>query len=594
MANFYIKRISLTGRQVETASVLFEKGLNIIYGPSNTGKSYIAECIDYMFGSDAKTFRIGSETGYDCVTMLVIYKGDEIHLERHFEDNNIYVYSHNSDIKSGKYTRNKGNANIGDMWLRLMGIDDPPKILANENFRRWALTLRTILHTFLIDEDDIIQTGSIFYKRAGYSKTAILSSLLYFMTNDSLEHYDAREAKSIKDAKRNAIIEYINSSLSNLANRKNDLREQTVPKIEETQGKINSIMDEIYSTEGNLSAAVERSEKLSHEIYEINSKLAESTMLHNRYQALRSQYISDIRRLTFIADGEIHRESHAETTRCPFCDGTLGKEEVESCVEAAGSELRRIQAHLNDLRDAEENIIMEINELNETSNSLKIERTNVEKVIDSKLKPKIHTLRQTLSDYSNSIEVHQETSVIGRFENDMITDLKNYEGEDENEVKYKPRDHFNDQMIGHFNEILDKILDNCGFENYSSSYFSKDTFDVVVNGKAKAKFGKGYRAFLNSVLALTLMEYLATYGVYKPGLLVIDSPILSLKEKTSEKASDSMKKSLFRYMLNNQQNGQTIIIENEIPKLDYTHANLIHFTKDPNIGRYGLLHGITE
>ena len=151
MANFYIKRISLTGRQVETASVLFEKGLNIIYGPSNTGKSYIAECIDYMFGSDAKTFRIGSETGYDCVTMLVIYNGDEIHLERHFEDNNIYVDSHNRDIKSGKYTRNKGKANIGDMWLRLMGIDDPPKILANENFRRWALTLSCFRRFMQID-----------------------------------------------------------------------------------------------------------------------------------------------------------------------------------------------------------------------------------------------------------------------------------------------------------------------------------------------------------------------------------------------------------------------------------------------------------
>jgi len=37
-----------------------------------------------------------------------------------------------------------------------------------------------------------------------------------------------------------------------------------------------------------------------------------------------------------------------------------------------------------------------------------------------------------------------------------------------------------------------------------------------------------------------------------------------------------------------------IIIENEIPELDYGKANLIHFTKDTEVGRYGLLHGVTE
>lgn len=77
-------------------------------------------------------------------------------------------------------------------------------------------------------------------------------------------------------------------------------------------------------------------------------------------------------------------------------------------------------------------------------------------------------------------------------------------------------------------------------------------------------------------------------------LLVIDSPILSLKEKGSEQASNSMKLSLFRYLLENQNYGQVIIIENEIPQLDYSEANLIHFTKDVNNGRYGLLFGVTE
>lgn len=75
---------------------------------------------------------------------------------------------------------------------------------------------------------------------------------------------------------------------------------------------------------------------------------------------------------------------------------------------------------------------------------------------------------------------------------------------------------------------------------------------------------------------------------------IIDSPILSLKEKGSEKASDRMKASLFQYMLNHLENGQTIIIENEIPDFDYSKTNVIRFTKDEIAGRYGLLYRVTE
>lgn len=32
-----------------------------------------------------------------------------------------------------------------------------------------------------------------------------------------------------------------------------------------------------------------------------------------------------------------------------------------------------------------------------------------------------------------------------------------------------------------------------------------------------------------------------------------------------------------------------IVIENEIPEIDYSNVNLIHFTKNANTGRYGFL-----
>ena len=109
----------------------------------------------------------------------------------------------------------------------------------------------------------------------------------------------------------------------------------------------------------------------------------------------------------------------------------------------------------------------------------------------------------------------------------------------------------------------------------------------------KKSYGKGYAAFLNTVLAISFQEYLDKYGTYKPGLLVVDSPILSLAEKRegdNRPISGGMKTSLFQYMVDHRMDRQSIIIENNIPEIDYNkeEVKLIPFTKTDE-GRYGLL-----
>ena len=49
---YFVKKITMSGPKVELSSVDLDKGVNIFYGTSNTGKSYIAEAIDYMMGSN--------------------------------------------------------------------------------------------------------------------------------------------------------------------------------------------------------------------------------------------------------------------------------------------------------------------------------------------------------------------------------------------------------------------------------------------------------------------------------------------------------------------------------------------------------------
>jgi hypothetical protein len=85
------------------------------------------------------------------------------------------------------------------------------------------------------------------------------------------------------------------------------------------------------------------------------------------------------------------------------------------------------------------------------------------------------------------------------------------------------------------------------------------------------------------------MKYLSLNAVYAPRMLFLDSPILSLKEKSDESASDGMKAGLFQYLIDNQKFGQVIVAENNIPDLDYSSVNVVRFTKDTDVGRYGFL-----
>ena len=165
--------------------------------------------------------------------------------------------------------------------------------------------------------------------------------------------------------------------------------------------------------------------------------------------------------------------------------------------------------------------------------------------------------------------------------------------EDGLELKFDVDAHYTDEIMQRWDTIIDTIFRECRYDRYDISVFSKATFDVSVNGHAKKTFGEGYRAFVNVIMILALQEYLETYGKYKSDIIVLDSPILTLKERVSVKASEGMQASLFKYLIAHQENRQTIVVENDPPKIDYTGVNMIHFTQeDDGKSRYGLLKGV--
>jgi hypothetical protein len=168
MADFYINKLIVKGAGKKDAVAEFDRGLTIISGPSNTGKTTILRCIDYIFGSDNLPF--AGATGYDTIMLFVSTEDGSIQFTRKLESNKIDVVSSDDRVESGTYkARNatKTMESISKVWLALIGIEDDHDIIANENFRPQHLTWRTFLPVILIKERQIERESSILMPEGG-------------------------------------------------------------------------------------------------------------------------------------------------------------------------------------------------------------------------------------------------------------------------------------------------------------------------------------------------------------------------------------------------------------------------------------------
>lgn len=192
---FYIKKIvisSLNESGVKVVSaVALKSGLNIIHGPSNTGKTLILDCIDYMLGGEAKRL-YKKELQIKSVTMQLDVDGAEITMTRELGTNDVTVLSHFDPVGSGAYTtgnKTKEKEALNTLWLRLMGIDDEVKIIAQIlDAVQHQLTVRTFYHSFVISEARIIGENSILKSSQGFSNNIpvpTIMSLIYLATGEN-------------------------------------------------------------------------------------------------------------------------------------------------------------------------------------------------------------------------------------------------------------------------------------------------------------------------------------------------------------------------------------------------------------------------
>lgn len=606
MAGFYIKRVIAKSDTKPTSFVELTEGLNIIQGRSDTGKSCIVKCIEFVFGGDMKHLRtpFKESSGFNEAVVVICTDEGDITISRKVGKNSVEVTAPEIDwIEDGVYALKKPPKTaknpkpvLNEIMMHLLGFDEEPEVTKNARFDKERMTWASLLRLLYIKEGCIDAEEAIFEPTDNYEKTPFLSSILYLIYGHDFGNADAQTKKEIKKARREAVKEYLSGRIQLAADRRKELEEQLHQfdglNVEQT---ISDMVASLNATERSISVALEESKGLLAEIMQGEKRLAQCNVLLSRYEYLRSQYKADIQRLSFIVEGEQETKKLPVVSTCPFCEGKIVHRHKETFVDASKAELTRIIAQLEGLDTAEKNVQREKLEIEASLERLREEREDIERLIRDELKPKSAELEASISALKAYIRLSEEMRVVVTYAHDWETDIDSYDATEETETPlvYHPKDYFDSEFQTGMTENAEAILSECRYPNFTAARFDIPTFDIEVNGEAKAtSHGKGYLSYLNTVVALMFRKYLMEHAVYNPGLLILDTPLHGLDEEATEDAPESMRAGLFTYFMNHQE-GQLIIIENldHIPNLEFekSGANVITFTKRLDDGRYGFL-----
>lgn len=207
---FFFEKIAVVDNDGVRSEIELKNGLNIICGPSNTGKTYILRAIDYILNS--KEF-IGDEDdlNYEYVEAEIKYSDSKVTVRRYLRKNKF-------EIINEKGTGSKISAdNIKQMYLSMSGIcTEKVEIYRNQDREVQSLTLRTLKTVMMIDEENVVTVDPIITHATsgdGYAQTACLSAFLYLLYKIDRHVIEDEENEKEKKARRRIIRNYVENKL---------------------------------------------------------------------------------------------------------------------------------------------------------------------------------------------------------------------------------------------------------------------------------------------------------------------------------------------------------------------------------------------
>jgi AAA domain-containing protein len=604
-----IRKLVFLGPDKEVATLSFKKGLNVVCGASDTGKSFLIEAIDFMLGGSKDLRDIPERVGYDRVRLAIKTSSKEsFTFERSSESGGFKLFDgileDQLQVDGGVKIKPKhghgATDNISGWLLNNVGLLGK-RIRKNAQGETRSLSFRDLARLVVVDEREIIKNTSPFLTSQFTTKTVEYSTLKLLLTgadDSAIVPAEKDERKIVGTAAKIELLDQMISDLNDEIENKNIDAEELEEQMEKLLTSIERKRTEMSSFQSNLNESIIIRRDLLSDKENIKNRISEINQMLERFKLLKEHYLIDVDRLIGVEEtGSLF--VHYEKVPCPLCgsltDNVHNEEacegNVESVVIAAKKEIEKILSLMADLANT-------ISELGNEKEALLPELNIVEK----KYKDVDEEIRVAVSpDFQNS---QLEYSALMEKKNQVVLGLdtfsrfksleqkrKELDATEENDIEEMQPTKLSKATLSKFSKMVETILIAWDFPDASNVYFDEIEKDFVISGKPRGSRGKGLRAITHAAVTLGLMEYCRENSLPHPGFIVMDSPLLASYKPEGDDDSlrgSNLKDKFYAYLIEKHSESQVIIIENEHPPELYEKLINLHvFTKNPHENRFG-------
>lgn len=613
MADYiFIDRLIVHSPHQDDATIEFARGLNVISGPSDSGKSYLLDLIDFMFGAASLRRRIPEIEPYTYVIMHITITGLEsvrYSLARKLDgdkyeirDGHVWetgVAGNPSELSRTHSPRSLDN--LSNFLLDKIGLAGK---LVKRNVRNAtrSLSFRDLAHLSIIDETSMQSAVSPVTPTGQYTtRTAEASvfSLLLEGEDDSglAETAPSAEERRLSDS-RTQLLDSVVALLEDQSPASAPISElhDQFARLSESISAEGSAIEQLLAERDAIAG---RRAELTQAMEDNSFELAELNDLFNRFSLLAQQYASDLERLEMIGEaGTLLALSNPDV--CVLCGAATEHQnwhahqadEVVSLGDAVDAEKSKIANLAYDLDDTLQDVSGRIQAVRRNRQELRKELTRLANqmgVLDSDLRPNRAQFRELVdkrSSVERAITVQEQIAAVDA--------LRARVAASEAEISASARERPSPIVLDEFGKELVSALGAWRVQGATSIRYERSERDFVIGGRPRASRGKGVRALQHAAFTVALVRYCADRDLPFTGFAVLDSPLVTYREPDQDEpalnAEDLQSTTEAFYAdLSTSSDLQIIVIENVPPPVDLIGSvNHVAFTLNPRDGRIGL------
>jgi hypothetical protein len=612
-----LRFIRFLGPEKEPTDYKFTSGLNILWGASDTGKTFLALAIDFMLGAGSLK-HIPERDGYDRVLLGVTTADGRDHtLQRSLDGGSFRRFEglltdppndkKASSVLSAAHTTKNYN-NLSHWLLQQIGLDKKDILWSAKKGEVRSLGFRALAHLCVVPYPKITQAISPLYHGQYQDETreyGVFKLLLTGIDDSAITPETASEIETAatfsKAAVRPEVLEQMiygyDEELAALTANPDGLDAEEMA-IEEELEKLQRTFDLM---EGRISdTSLERKG-----VYDRHSQLGtrrnEIIELQERFKLLDAQYTNDIKRLVAIEESGqffVLREPMA----CPLCGAAPeGQNHDAACdgnvaavTQAAAAEIAKIRILQAELHSTVEALTKEQVAVMRERRTLESQWKQYQQQIETALSPDFADVRKKRDALIERRSTVQQAIALNR----RIKGLRRRLDEPappaaEKAEKLRPSiisQYIPKTVLRDFSNTVGNILGEWHFPGAKDVYFDESARDVVIGGRPRGSRGAGLCAITYSAFTLALFEYCRSRKMPHPGLVILDSPLIAYKEPKPDDEGiigTDLKLRFYEHLQNFAGDEQIFIIDNTDPP-DQFLEKATQFTGNPAIPRCGL------